>query len=519
MAMNVGGEIKDNSIKEWTIDYCYEELGKYIADQETVTTKILFDDLQDYKKTFSRLIKEEAKYEQKMAEIQETYEIPFKCKVISYEERKIMLTHRLEESKVYLKSGDHVGIRQAGHILNASMGRVVGIRDRGRKIYIEIFVGNVIPTKFIPCYVDLMWCCIPFNRMMTSLSNFTKTSSFGKTYLKNFLLGKEKPSKHFEVTIPGNFQVPGLPNLNKAQIQMIKNSLESRVSLIQGPPGTGKTVTIAAIVYYVVKYLKKKVLVCASSNKAVDNAYKKIEDTGVKVVRVMAKHRQREEMSTKENNLCSDIHESTPLTENSTIQTKELKTVGNSNTKRGKRSRRFNINLIKDTCTSSLAKLPRDIKNLCKYLDLCGLSPRNQKMDSEDDEMCDSSKNIGDQNVNVESPRLQQKVTALKKQGKEDFTGHHISKTNKIKHHYSEVEAEVVCATCCGAGDPRVSGLKFDCVLIDESTQSTEPQSLIPISLCKERLIMVGDQRQLGPVVSVKVRVKRVCLYRFLIGS
>lgn len=43
--------------------------------------------------------------------------------------------------------------------------------------------------------------------------------------------------------------------------------------------------------------------------------------------------------------------------------------------------------------------------------------------------------------------------------------------------------ADVICTTCVGAGDPRLSNFRFRQVLIDESTQATEPESLIPLVL------------------------------------
>ena len=38
--------------------------------------------------------------------------------------------------------------------------------------------------------------------------------------------------------------------------------------------------------------------------------------------------------------------------------------------------------------------------------------------------------------------------------------------------------ADVICCTCVGAGDPRLSKLKFKTVLIDEATQAAEPGNL-----------------------------------------
>ncbi len=64
--------------------------------------------------------------------------------------------------------------------------------------------------------------------------------------------------------------------------------------------------------------------------------------------------------------------------------------------------------------------------------------------------------------------------------------------------------ADVICTTCSGAGDNRLHKLRFRQVVIDEATQATEPESLIPIVLGCKQLVLVGDQCQLGPVVICK---------------
>ncbi|VDI31693.1 regulator of nonsense transcripts 1 [Mytilus galloprovincialis] len=64
--------------------------------------------------------------------------------------------------------------------------------------------------------------------------------------------------------------------------------------------------------------------------------------------------------------------------------------------------------------------------------------------------------------------------------------------------------ADVICATCVGCGDPRLSKMQFRSVLIDESTQATEPECMIPVVLGCRQLILVGDHCQLGPVVMCK---------------
>ncbi|KAH3663833.1 hypothetical protein OGAPHI_005236 [Ogataea philodendri] len=63
------------------------------------------------------------------------------------------------------------------------------------------------------------------------------------------------------------------------------------------------------------------------------------------------------------------------------------------------------------------------------------------------------------------------------------------------------VNSQVVCCTCVGAGDHRLDKLKFPSVLIDESTQASEPECLIPIVKGANQVVLVGDHQQLGPVI------------------
>ncbi|KTW29366.1 hypothetical protein T552_01320 [Pneumocystis carinii B80] len=64
--------------------------------------------------------------------------------------------------------------------------------------------------------------------------------------------------------------------------------------------------------------------------------------------------------------------------------------------------------------------------------------------------------------------------------------------------------ADVICATCVGCGDPRLSRFKFRTVLIDEATQATEPECMIPLVMGCKQVVLVGDHQQLGPVIMNK---------------
>jgi len=61
--------------------------------------------------------------------------------------------------------------------------------------------------------------------------------------------------------------------------------------------------------------------------------------------------------------------------------------------------------------------------------------------------------------------------------------------------------AEVICSTCIGAGHLLLESRRFPLVLMDESTQATEPASLVPLMKGARHVVLVGDHRQLPPTV------------------
>ena len=68
--------------------------------------------------------------------------------------------------------------------------------------------------------------------------------------------------------------------------------------------------------------------------------------------------------------------------------------------------------------------------------------------------------------------------------------------------------ADVICTTTVNAGDKRIARFHFKQVLVDESTQATEPECLLPLVLGAKQVVLVGDHCQLGPVVMCKQAAK-----------
>ena len=60
---------------------------------------------------------------------------------------------------------------------------------------------------------------------------------------------------------------------------------------------------------------------------------------------------------------------------------------------------------------------------------------------------------------------------------------------------------QIVVTTCASAGHELLRGYNFPRVLIDESTQSIEPSTLLPIINGCSHLVLIGDHRQLPPTV------------------
>lgn len=69
-------------------------------------------------------------------------------------------------------------------------------------------------------------------------------------------------------------------------------------------------------------------------------------------------------------------------------------------------------------------------------------------------------------------------------------------------------EVRVVTTTCGSAGGIRLANLSFPIVIFDESSQCLDPDILIGAIHGAQQLILVGDHRQLGPVVLSRAAAK-----------
>jgi regulator of nonsense transcripts 1 len=278
------------------------------------------------------------------------------------------------------------------------------------------------------------------------------------------LLGHDVQPHVIKTPLPKNCTAPGLPELNPSQTLAVKSVLQNPLSLIQGPPGTGKTVTSACIVYHLATLKHGRggggqVLVTAPSNVAVDQLTEKINATGLKVLPLAL-------------SLC---HSANSRHVTSAVQVVRL------------------CAKSRETVASPVEHLT--LHYIVKHLDTPDRSELRKL------QQVQSARSICLLLISLPEPSLQLRDEQGELSAADDKK---FRSLKRIAEREILMAADVICCTCVGAGDPRLSACSFQKVLIDECTQATEPECLIPIVLGSKQIVFVGDHCQLGPVVMCK---------------
>lgn len=76
-----------------------------------------------------------------------------------------------------------------------------------------------------------------------------------------------------------------------------------------------------------------------------------------------------------------------------------------------------------------------------------------------------------------------------------------LKKLKKVTENYIIGRADFILCTCSVTGDERLVCQKFKSCVINECGQSVESDTIIPIGLTSDRVVLVGDQNQLAPTV------------------
>jgi hypothetical protein len=71
----------------------------------------------------------------------------------------------------------------------------------------------------------------------------------------------------------------------------------------------------------------------------------------------------------------------------------------------------------------------------------------------------------------------------------------------KRLHHEVLADADVICSTCLSATSRILDVIDFPFVFLDEASMATEPLSLVPLTKGAGQVAIIGDHKQLPPVI------------------
>lgn len=286
---------------------------------------------------------------------------------------------------------------------------------------------------------------ITYQRMTTTMNKLNELAN--KNSIIQLLLGETKYTPVQSSNKVKYFD----ENLNDSQKDAINFAInQSNITIIHGPPGTGKTYTLIEIIKQLTFNNNEKVLVCGGSNISVDTILERLspnfnnEDSkkkkSKKAVSADKLIRIGHPARLLESNLKHSLEVLSKTTGDGSSILSDIEKEINETIGKAKKSKRY----------AERRELWKELKLLRKEL-----RSRERKV-------------VGDLLMN----------------------------------------AQVILSTLHGAGSydlniAKQQGLKFDTIIIDEVSQSLEPQCWIPIvNHCDfKRLIIAGDNKQLSPVL------------------
>ena len=158
-----------------------------------------------------------------------------------------------------------------------------------------------------------------YDRMINGLEELKpKNSSLLNRNILLLILGKEIKEDKEKISnlneyldkshIPKKLTIPLLPNiqLNKSQENAMFNCFKHKLTLIKGIPGTGKSTVLSFLAYHLLRLKKTqsdKILICAPSNKAVDNISYYLQKLHLKFIRVLSLEKEMTDDVDKTNSL------------------------------------------------------------------------------------------------------------------------------------------------------------------------------------------------------------------------
>ncbi|MCZ2337316.1 MAG: AAA family ATPase [Chitinophagales bacterium] len=133
--------------------------------------------------------------------------------------------------------------------------------------------------------IELVYDDRPYKVMESAIKEVIIAKSDLVSDLKQVLFGNKTTFPRLPI-VTTELKQSISSKLNESQVKAVLSSADAYpVSIIHGPPGTGKTTTVVELISLLSK-TEKKILVCAASNNATDLLAERLDEKGLKVLRI-----------------------------------------------------------------------------------------------------------------------------------------------------------------------------------------------------------------------------------------
>ncbi|TRY72130.1 hypothetical protein TCAL_13035 [Tigriopus californicus] len=296
--------------------------------------------------------------------------------------------------------------------------------------------------------------------------------------------------------------LPQIQLLNPGQLQVVKTVARSctvnmnspHISLVQGPPGTGKTSTIVALILQIHSRWKQynptgalpRILLTAPSNTAVDEITLRIKDiaaeNGFNIVRI-----GRERV----------VHPGIRDYVFEHLREKQLKLRSDSQTNRE------SVNLEIKRRQENMNKLG---ESLAKAKEQSEIDLLNRKIKVESNFITRAKNSLTTPRLSKDFPKWWREVSkSILENADIIAVTLNSSMTKVLDQHFAVNQSQV------GANPHR----PFSICIMDEASQCSEPEALIPLRLGFTKMVLVGDPEQL-PATVLSNEAKQMSLHQSL---
>ncbi|MBP0726397.1 protein kinase [Bacillus sp. RG28] len=349
-----------------------------------------------------------------------------------------------------LQDGDYIKLQTKTNKF-VSVGPIKSIKENKLKVALlsDVEVENL--SKRGETRVDLSMSNKMLKRYSNALYSLKNNESVNRNLI-DFLINPEQLTmKKIELNL--DFVNQNIDETNKAVVQ--KTLKTNDIFIIQGPPGTGKSTVITELINQIfLQDSKSTVLITSPSHVAVDHLLKNVHQTHAdkKIIRIGTS----DKISKDAKNLLA--------TEQIKAWAENVKSNSISNT----------IEFIN--------QLNGKDKTLSKYMQFHLNKNTFIKPEEIDSRLFDS--------------KVVDTINIIK-----DWTNR-LDLLDEFDDIFAR-EASIVAATCVGiASRHTLRNLTYDWVIIDEAARATAPELILPMLLGK-KIILVGDHKQLPPIVNL----------------